>query len=232
MITLRPADERGITNLGWLDSRHTFSFADYRDPSHVHYRALRVINDDRIAPGGGFPTHPHRDMEIVTIVLSGALEHKDSLGNGSVIRPAEVQRMTAGTGILHSEFNPSEDKPVHLLQIWILPDRHGLTPSYEQTAFPDAERHGKLLLVASNDGRDGSVTINQDASVYVTHVSPGESARLEVEPDRHIWVQVATGSATLNGTLLNEGDGAAMSTESAIELTGASDSEVVVFDLA
>lgn len=232
MITVRPANDRGITNWGWLDSRHTFSFGDYRDPNHVHFRALRVINDDKIAPGGGFPMHPHRDMEIVTVVLAGALEHKDSLGNGSVIRPGEVQRMTAGAGILHSEFNPSVDKPVHLLQIWILPDRHGLTPGYEQTAFPDTDRRGRLLLVASSDGRDGSVTINQDANLYVTHLTNGESVCHELSPDRHMWIQVATGSVTLNGQPLHEGDGAAVTAESTLKLIGAPDSEVIVFDLA
>lgn len=232
MITVRLADDRGITDWGWLESRHTFSFGEYRDPNHVHFRTLRVINDDKIAPGGGFPMHPHRDMEIVTVVLAGALEHKDSLGNGSVIRAGDVQRMTAGTGILHSEFNPSEDKPVHLLQIWILPEERGLTPGYEQTAFPNTDRHGRLMLVASSDGRDGSVTINQDANLYVTHLTSGESVRQAVAPGRNMWIQVATGSVTLNGTLLSEGDGAAVTDEHTLQLTGAPESEVIVFDLA
>src|SRR3954454_18528772 len=176
MITIRKASERGHTDFRWLDSWHTFSFGDYMDSDHMGFHSLRVINDDKVAAGGGFPTHPHRDMEIITYVLSGALEHKDSLGTGEVLRPGEVQRMTAGTGIRHSEFNPSPTEPVHLLQIWLTPDRRGLTPSYEQTAFPEAERRGRWRLVASNDGRDGSVTIHQDADVYATLLEPGESA--------------------------------------------------------
>lgn len=231
MLKIRPANERGVTNWGWLDSRHTFSFANYHDPAHIRFRSLRVINDDRIEAGGGFPMHPHRDMEIISIVVSGALEHRDSLGNGSVIRPTDVQRMTAGTGIMHSEFNPSDSEATHLMQIWIMPDKQGLTPSYEQIAFPDDARHGRLCLVASKDGSEGSVTINQDADVYATRLSPGEGVSQPIGKGRGVWVQVATGSISVNGQRLDEGDGAAITEEDCLEIQGVTDAEALVFDL-
>jgi len=232
MITIRPAAERGRTKIGWLDSRHSFSFGDYQDYDHMGFHSLRVINDDRVAPGGGFPTHPHRDMEIVTWVLSGALEHKDSLGTGSAIRPGELQRMTAGTGILHSEFNGSKAEPVHLLQIWLFPEKRGLTPGYDQKSFPAAERKGRLKLIASRDGRDGSVSFHTDASLYVAALGPGQKVSHALAPGRAAWVQVATGSVTLNGKTLAAGDGAAVENESALELVGVEDGETLLFDLA
>src|SRR5436190_13430958 len=197
MLTIRRASERGHADHGWLKSSHTFSFADYHDPAHMGFRALRVINDDYIAPGRGFGTHPHRDMEIVTYVLEGALEHKDSMGTGSVIRPGEVQRMSAGTGVLHSEENPSREKPVHFLQIWIIPEKAGIKPSYEQKAFPASERRGKLRLVASRDGSEGSVTIHQDAALYLALLDESERATYEPGPGRHAWVHVARGEIEL-----------------------------------
>jgi redox-sensitive bicupin YhaK (pirin superfamily) len=232
MITIRPARERGRTNFGWLDSWHSFSFGDYMDYDHMGFHSLRVINDDKVAPGGGFPTHPHRDMEIVTWVLSGALEHKDSLGTGSVIRPGELQRMTAGTGILHSEFNGSKTEPVHLLQIWLFPEKRGLTPGYDQRNFPAAERKGQLKLIASGDGRDGSVSFHTDASLYVAALEPGQKVTHTLAPGRAAWVQVATGSVTLNGKTLTAGDGAAVENESMLELVGVEDGETLLFDLA
>jgi redox-sensitive bicupin YhaK (pirin superfamily) len=232
MITVRPADERGRTALDWLDSRHTYSFGDYYDPRHMGFRSLRVLNDDHIAPGAGFGTHPHRDMEIISYVVRGALEHRDSLGTGEVLRPGEVQRMTAGTGVLHSEFNPSPTEPTHLLQIWLMPERRGLKPGYEQTAFPEAERRGRWRLVASRDGRDGSVTVHQDVELYATLLEPGEAVTHELRPGRHAWVQVARGSVTLNGRPLRAGDGAAVSDEAALAVVAAEPSEVLLFDLA
>ena len=232
MITIRKSNERGHANHGWLDTHFTFSFADYQDPQHVQFRTLRVMNDDRVAGGGGFPTHPHRDMEIVTYVLEGALQHRDSMGNGSVIRPGDVQRMSAGTGVTHSEFNASESEPVHLLQIWMLPERKGTAPSYEQEAFSEAERQGKLRLVASPDGREGSVTIHQDNELYAALLNAGETVRHALKPDRHAWVHVARSRVQLHGTELAAGDGAAISAEKAIELTGVKDAEVLLFDLA
>ncbi|MGE5194518.1 MAG: pirin family protein [Deltaproteobacteria bacterium] len=232
MLTIRPAASRGRTAIDWLDSWHTFSFGDYRDPKWRGFRSLRVINDDRIAPLGGFDTHPHRDMEIITWVLSGALEHRDSLGNGSVIRPGDMQRMTAGTGILHSEFNPSPNEPVHLLQIWLFPDRKGLAPGYEQRAFAQAELHNALRLVGSQDGRYGSVTIHQDADVYSATLEAGRSVRHEVSAGRHAWVQVARGSVDLNGRELATGDGVAVTDERSLEIAGRDASEIVLFDLA
>jgi redox-sensitive bicupin YhaK (pirin superfamily) len=232
MITIRPANERGHTDFGWLDSYHTFSFGDYQDYDHMGFHSLRVINDDKIAGGGGFPTHPHRDMEIITWVLSGALQHKDSLGTGSVIRAGDVQRMTAGTGILHSEFNASKTEPVHLLQIWIFPAKRGLTPDYAQTSFPPSERKGQLKLIASHDGREGSVSFHQDASVYAAALASGDRATLSLAKGRAAWVQVATGAVTLNGRRLNTGDGAAITDESKLELVGVEDGETLVFDLA
>ena len=232
MITIRRSEERGHANHSWLDSRFTFSFADYYDPKHEHFRTLRVMNDDRIAGGGGFPMHPHRDMEIVTYVLDGALEHRDSMGNGSVMRPGDVQRMSAGTGVTHSEFNESKTKPVHLYQIWMFPERQGIKPSYEQKTFTEKEKRGRLRLVASRDGRDDSVTIHQDNELYATVLAPGETVRHELKPDRYAWVQVARGSVKLNGQELAEGDGAAVTKEKRIELTGVKDAEALVFDLA
>jgi redox-sensitive bicupin YhaK (pirin superfamily) len=232
MIEIRKSEERGHANLGWLDSHFTFSFADYFDPEHVQFRTLRVMNDDRVAGGGGFPRHPHRDMEIVTYVLAGALEHRDSLGNGSVIKPGDVQYMSAGTGVAHSEFNASKTEPVHLYQIWMLPEKPGLQPAYDQKNFSEAEKRGKLRLVASPDGRDGSVKIRQDNELYVTVLGHGQSVKHDLKPDRHAYVQVARGSVQLNGKKLDEGDGAAISTEKAVELTGVKDAEVLLFDLA
>jgi redox-sensitive bicupin YhaK (pirin superfamily) len=232
MITVRPAAERGQTRLGWLDSRHSFSFGDFYDPDHIQFRSLRVLNDDKVAPGGGFGMHPHRDFEIVSYVLSGALEHKDSLGSGSVLRAGEVQRITAGTGVMHSEFNPSPTEPVHFLQIWLTPERRGLTPGYEQKVFAAGDRRGQWRLVASRYGRDGSVTIYQDAELYVTILEPGESATHELRRSRHGWLQVARGAVTLNGRALAAGDGAAISDESAVMVTATEAAEVLLFDLA
>ena len=232
MLAIRRSHERGHANHGWLDTHYTFSFADYYDPGHVHFRTLRVINDDRVAGGGGFPMHPHRDMEIVTYVLEGGLEHRDSMGNGSVIRPGDVQRMSAGTGVTHSEFNASKTEPVHLLQIWMFPERKGIEPSYEQKMFSEADKRGRLRLVASPDGRDGSVTIHQDNEMYATVLRKGETVRHELKPERHAWVQVARGGVKLNGQELAEGDGAAISEEKAIELAGVKDAELLLFDLA
>jgi redox-sensitive bicupin YhaK (pirin superfamily) len=232
MITIRKSTDRGRADHGWLDSRHTFSFADYHDPEQMGFRTLRVINEDRVEAGQGFGTHPHRDMEIISYVLEGALEHKDSMGTASVIRPGEVQRMTAGTGVLHSEYNPSRKEPVHFLQIWILPEKRNLKPGYEQKAYPDAERKDRLRLVASRDGRDGSLTIHQDAELYTTLLSRGESVSHPLKAGRHAWVQVARGAATLNGKPLATGDGAAVSGEKALELNATADAEVLLFDLA
>ncbi len=224
MMDIRKSNQRGHANHGWLDSHFSFSFADYFDPEHVQFRTLRVMNDDRVAGGGGFPKHPHRDMEIVTYVLEGALEHKDSMGNGSVIKPGDVQYMSAGTGVAHSEFNASKTEPVHLYQIWMLPEKQGKN-------FRQAEKRGKLRLVASPDGRDGSVKIRQDNELYATLLGAGETVRHELKPARHAYVQVARGSVKLNGAALEEGDGAAISAEKAVELTGVKDAEVLLFDL-
>ena len=231
MITLRPANERGHARHGWLESYHTFSFADYSDPRYMGFRHLRVINEDRVAPGKGFPTHPHRDMEIISYVLDGALEHKDSLGTGSIIRPGEVQRMSAGTGVTHSEFNHSHSELVHFLQIWLLPEWTGLPPSYEQRAFSDEEKRGTLRLVASRDGRDGSVTIHQDVALYAALLNAGERVIHQFVPGRHAWVQVARGAVTLNDKALIAGDGAAISDESRLVLRGTEAAEILLFDL-
>lgn len=231
MITLRPANERGHAQHGWLESYHTFSFADYSDPRYMGFRHLRVINEDRVAPGKGFPTHPHRDMEIISYVLDGALEHRDSLGTGSIIRPGDVQRMSAGTGVTHSEFNHSHSELVHFLQIWILPERTGLPPSYEQHTFSDEEKRGKLRLVTSRDGRDGSVTIHQDVALYAALFNAGEQAIHQFVPGRHAWVQVARGAVTLNDLALTAGDGAAISDEVCLVIHGREASEVLLFDL-
>jgi redox-sensitive bicupin YhaK (pirin superfamily) len=230
VIQTRPRDRRGHAEHGWIESWHTFSFADYYDPAHMGFSVLRVINEDFVAPGKGFPTHGHRDMEIVTWILEGVLEHKDSLGSGSVIRPGEVQRMSAGTGIRHSEFNPSPDEPVHLLQIWLLPDKPGVTPSYEQTRFDDAELANRLRLVASPDGRDGSTTIHQDARLYVARLDRTELAH-PLAPSRRAWIQVARGEAALNGQRLVAGDGAALENESTVRLAASDRAEVLLFDL-
>jgi len=227
MTTLRPAEERGHTRLDWLDSRHSFSFDRYHDPRHMGFRVLRVVNEDRVAPGSGFPTHSHRDMEILTFVLAGALEHKDSLGNGSVIRPGDVQRMTAGTGISHSEFNPSRSEPVHFLQVWILPERPGLAPGYEQRPFPAAA----LRLVASRDGRDDSVAVHQDVLVYRALLAPGEEVAHAFASGRYAWIQMARGTALVNGTRLAAGDGAALSEERSVKLRAVEAIEALVFDL-
>jgi len=233
MLTLRRAEERGRANFGWLDSRHSFSFGQYHDPAHMGFGPLRVINDDRVAPGGGFSTHPHADMEIVTYVLEGALEHKDSLGTGSVIRPGDVQRMSAGTGIRHSEYNASQTEPVHFLQIWILPERNGLQPSYEQKAFSAAEKRGTLRLVASREGREGSVTIHRDVDLYATLLGEEQSVTHVLKPGRQAWVQVAQGTARLDGEQLYPGDGVAIEEPGAIAIAGTSpDAEVLLFDMA
>jgi quercetin 2,3-dioxygenase len=232
MISVRKAQDRGHFDHGWLDTSHTFSFASYFDPRFMGFRSLRVINEDLIAPGMGFGTHGHRDMEIVTYVASGAIAHKDSLGTGSVIRPGEAQRMTAGTGVRHSEFNPSEEEPVHLLQIWIEPEREGLEPGYEQREFPASERAGRLRMIASRDGAEGSLTIHQDARIFATDLKAGDSVEHTLERGRHAWVQMVRGSATLNGSHLSAGDGAAISEEPALRLAATEDAEVLLFDLA
>jgi quercetin 2,3-dioxygenase len=232
MIHIRKSEERGRANHGWLDTHFTFSFADYYDPEHVHFRTLRVMNDDRVAGGGGFPMHPHRDMEIVTYVLEGALEHRDSMGNGSVIKPGDIQYMSAGTGVTHSEFNASKTEPVHLYQIWMLPAEKGLKPAYHQKNFSEADKRGKLRLVASPDGRDGSVKIRQDNELYATVLGAGASVKHALKPERHAYVQVARGSVKLNGAPLETGDGAAISAEKSVDLTGVRDAEVLLLDLA
>jgi redox-sensitive bicupin YhaK (pirin superfamily) len=232
MMTIRPAAERGETQIDWLDSKHSFSFADYYDPANMGFRALRVINDDRIGAGAGFPTHGHRDMEILTYVLDGALEHRDSLGTGSVIRPGDVQIMSAGTGIRHSEFNPSESDPLRLLQIWMLPERNGLKPRYDQKAFSAAERQGRLRLVGSRDGREGGVTIYQDIDLYAASLDRGQTVTHEIRPDRHVWIQMARGKASVNGKPVAEGDGVAITGETRVEISGVDGAELLLFDLA
>ena len=232
MIRILKSDERGHANHGWLDTHFSFSFADYYDSKRVHFRTLRVMNDDRVAGGSGFPMHPHRDMEIVTYVLEGALEHRDSMGNGSVIKPGDIQYMSAGTGVTHSEFNSSETEPVHLYQIWMFPEKQGLKPTYDQKNFSEADKRGKLRLLVSPDGRDGSVKIRQDNDLYATVLGAGETVKHVLKPERHAYVQVARGSVTLNGKKLDEGDGAAISDEKTVELTGDKEAEVLLFDLA
>jgi hypothetical protein len=229
---VRRADERGKAEHGWLSSRHTFSFGEYYDPSHMGFRQLRVINEDRVQPGKGFPTHAHSDMEIVTWVLDGALEHEDSLGNGSVIRPGDIQRMSAGTGVTHSEFKSSRAELVHFLQIWVLPEARGLPPGYEQQAFPDTERRARLRLIGSRDGRERSVTIHQDVGLYATLLAAGEEVAHVLRPGRHAWVQVARGTVALNGHALEDGDGAAVSDEARLELLARTPAELLLFDLA
>lgn len=232
MLTHRPASQRGHANHGWLKTWHTFSFSTYRDPQHIHFRALRVMNEDIVAPGQGFGTHPHNDMEIVTYVLSGALEHKDSMGNGEVLRPGEFQRMTAGTGITHSEFNPSATEPVHLYQIWLFPERSGLTPSYEQKAFPSEGRRNQLRLVASRNADEGSLTIHTDARIYLAELDAGQILQVELSTQRYAWLQLLRGTARVNGQDLGTSDGLAISHESALEITALTDVELMLFDLA
>jgi len=231
MITLRPAAERGTTRLDWLDSRHVFSFGDYVDPRHRHFRALRVLNEDFVAPARGFETHGHRDMEILTWVLAGELQHEDSLGNGSAIRPGELQRMTAGTGVTHSERNPSPDRPLHLLQIWILPERKGLPPGYEQRAFAPEGRRNRWQLLAARGGRDGAVHCNCDADVLVCVLQPGATVRYPLRPGRGAWLAVARGEVTLAGRRLVAGDGAAIEHETEVAVTAVTEAEVLLFDL-
>jgi quercetin 2,3-dioxygenase len=230
MIARRPAEERGRARFGWLDSRHTFSFGHYHDDAHMGFGPLRVINEDRVTPGAGFDTHGHSDMEILSYVLEGELAHKDSIGTGSVIRPGEVQRMSAGTGIRHSEFNPSPQAPVHFLQIWILPEREGLKPGYQQSAFPLDDK-GRLHLVASGDGRDGSLTINQDVDLYAGRLTEGEIVERKLRDGRLGWLQVARGAVSLNGVALATGDGAAIEKEADLVIRADSDAEVLLFDM-
>ncbi len=231
MITIRKANERGHANHGWLDSFHSFSFAEYYDPAHMGFSALRVINDDTVEPGAGFPTHPHRNMEIISYVLDGGLEHKDSMGNGSVIHAGEVQRMTAGKGLTHSEFNVSDSEPVHFLQIWILPNRTGLAPSYEQKPLNRGKQNGQLYLVASIDGREDSITINQDASLYSTVLGEKQSVTHKLGKGRKAYIHVALGNVKLNNTRLSEGDGARIEGEDMVQLDGIDNGEVLLFDL-
>jgi quercetin 2,3-dioxygenase len=231
MQEIRRSDERGLADHGWLKSRHSFSFADYFDPDHVQFGPLRVINEDRVAPGGGFDTHGHRDMEIVSYVLAGALQHKDSMGTGSVIRPGDVQRMSAGKGVLHSEFNASRAEPVHFLQIWIVPDATGIAPEYEQKHFAPTEKRGRLRLIAAKDGRDGAVRIHQDASVYAGLFDGAESAALALAPGRKAYIHVARGSISANGTPLAAGDALKLSDVVAMTFEHGQDAEVLVFDL-
>jgi quercetin 2,3-dioxygenase len=232
MITIRRSGERGGGDFGWLNTRHTFSFDTYNDPRFMGFRSLRVINEDWVKGGNGFPMHPHRDMEIITYLLDGALEHKDSLGNGSIIRPGDGQRMSAGTGVRHSEANASDTETAHLLQIWILPDRNGHSPGYEQKSFPEAEKQGRLRLIAGPDGKDGSVTIHQDAKLYVSLLAPGQEVKHELGKGRYGWLQVAKGAVELNGQTLGQGDGAAISEERQLQVRGTSNAEILLFDLA
>lgn len=231
MVTIRRAHERGHFDHGWLDTYHTFSFADYHDPQHMGFRSLRVINEDRVDAGQGFGTHPHRDMEIVTYVLAGALEHKDSMGNGSVLRPGEFQRMTAGTGVMHSEFNPSPNEPVHLYQIWIRPEKHGLTPGWEQKAFPAEGMHNRWQLLASRDARDSSLLIHQDAAILRGEMDAGKSLTYSLQ-GRHAWLQVVRGEVTANGQRLKTSDAVAVSEEKELQIVSENGAEVLLFDLA
>ncbi len=233
MIHIRKSTERGQADHDWLKAKHSFSFGDYYDPDHMGYRALRVINEDRVKSSNGFGTHPHKDMEIITYILEGALEHKDSMGTGSVIRPGDVQYMSAGSGVLHSEYNPSDKEGVHLLQIWLLPDEKGAKPRYAQKSFDASEKQGKLKLVASKAGEDGAIAVRQDVKLYASLLAEGESAALPLAAGRHAWIQVARGSVELNGKRLDQGDGAAIDDERELKFTGKSaDTEFLVFDLA
>lgn len=231
MIAIRRGSERGHINHGWLDTYHTFSFGDYNDPRHVHFRSLRVINEDRVAPGQGFGMHPHRDMEIITFVLSGALEHRDSMGNHGVIRPGDVQYMAAGTGIEHSEFNPSATEPAHLMQIWIMPEKRHVPPRYEQRPFPALGEAGRLTRLASPDGCDGSIAINQDAAIFAATLRAGQSVRHDLAADRHAWIQVLRGEIEIDAMRLAAGDGAAVSDQSAVSIAAATEAELLLFDL-
>jgi redox-sensitive bicupin YhaK (pirin superfamily) len=232
MLNIRPAEQRGHAEHGWLDSHHSFSFAEYYDPAHMGFGALRVINEDRVAPAMGFGAHPHRDMEIISYVLEGALQHRDSMGTGSVIRPGDVQRMSAGSGVTHSEYNASKTEPVHFLQIWLVPSERGIKPSYEQRAFSSESKQGRLRVVAAPDGRDGSVTLHTDAVLYAGLFEPGERAELELADNRRAWVQVARGQVRIDGSVLKAGDGAAISQETKLVIEGVEPAEVLVFDLA
>lgn len=232
MITLRKSNDRGHADHGWLNTYHTFSFSSYQDPAHMGFRSLRVMNEDRIAAGTGFGTHAHRDMEIVSYVLDGALEHKDSMGNGEVLRPGEFQRITAGSGITHSEFNPAKDHPTHFYQIWLLPSSRGLTPSYEQKRFDDAELQNSLRLVASPNGELGSLTIHQDAQVYLSKIDAGQSVDFALPAGRYAWLQVLRGSVTLNGNAMETSDGAAVSEESTLTIKATTAAEIMLFNLA
>ena len=232
VIKIRNHNERGHGDHGWLDSYHTFSFASYRDPQHMGFRSLRVMNEDRVAAGQGFGTHPHNNMEIVSYVLEGALEHKDSLGNGAVLRPGEFQRISAGTGITHSEFNPSESEPTHFYQIWLLPKSEGIQPSYEQKQFADSELNNKLRLVASPDGQNGSLTIHQDAKIYLSKLEQSKTLTLELDANRHAWLQVLRGHLSLNGNTMHTSDGAAISDEQQLNIEATTNTEIMLFDLA
>ncbi|HVQ38633.1 MAG TPA: pirin family protein [Pyrinomonadaceae bacterium] len=232
MIKIRRAEQRGHFDFGWLNTYHTFSFGDYYDPSHMGFRSLRVINEDVVQRGRGFPRHGHRDMEIFTYILKGALQHRDSMGNGSIIRPGDVQRMSAGTGVTHSESNASPDEPVHLLQIWILPAEEGITPGYEEKRFPEDEKRNKLRLIISPDAAEGSVTIHQDARVYAAVLEPGQEVTHALETGRHAWLQVAGGSVKLNEVQLKQGDGAAVSQEATVAVAAEEPAEILLFDLA
>ncbi len=232
MMQIRRGEERGHFNHGWLDTYHTFSFADYHDPNHMGFRTLRVINQDRLQPGTGFPTHGHRDMEIISYVLAGSLQHRDSMGNGSIIRAGDVQRMTAGTGVTHSEFNASRLEPVHFLQLWIVPERRGLEPGYEQRHYAPEEKQGRLRLIASREGRDGSVRIHQDANIYAALLGPAQGVTYSLPSGRAAWLQVAWGSVALNEHPLKEGDGAAWTGNGELQIVGREASQILLFDLA
>ncbi|WP_306141118.1 pirin family protein [Roseibium sp. MMSF_3412] len=229
---LRPSDARGDADFGWLKSKHTFSFGSYFDPNHIGFGALRVINEDRVAPSGGFPTHPHQNMEIISYVVSGGLEHKDSLGTGSVIRPGDLQRMSAGTGVRHSEYNHSAADPVHFLQIWIVPEADGLAPSYEQKAFPESERQDTLRLIGSRDGREGSVVIHQDVDLYASLLSADKSVAFDVQPGRKVWLQIVKGKISVDGQALAAGDGLGLLDAGTINLAAQENAEFLLFDLA
>ncbi len=231
MITVRKSQQRGHADHGWLNSYHTFSFADYHDPNHMGFRSLRVMNEDRVAPGQGFGEHPHRDMEIVSYVLEGSLQHRDSMGNGSVLQAGDFQRITAGRGVLHSEFNPSATEAVHFYQIWLFPDQRGLDPSYEERSFSPSEKHNRLRLVASRDGREGSLTVHQDADVFLSTLDAGTNVSHPLRPGRHAWVQVMRGSVRVGDIMLGEGDAAAISDQSDVQLVAVEPAEVMLFDL-